>query len=176
MKSVISKKVLASLGLAVCAAVAAPMAAAVSPQQAAPAFQLPSSGGGVISLADLAGQVVYLDFWASWCGPCRESFPWMNELQAKYAARGLRIVAVNVDAKQSDAQKFLTDIPAQFAVAFDPKGQLPAAYGIKGMPTSYLIGADGKIFAVHQGFHAADRAELEAHVEAALKARAGAAR
>lgn len=136
--------------------------------QPAPMFSLPRLGGGSISLADLAGRVVYLDFWASWCGPCRQSFPWMNEMQAKYGARGLRVVAVNVDAQQGEAESFLARIPAQFTVLFDPKGQTPALYRLQGMPTSFLIGPDGKVMLVHQSFHDSDRPALEARIEAML--------
>ncbi|WP_029921995.1 TlpA family protein disulfide reductase [Nevskia soli] len=143
-------------------------AMALGPDQPAPPFSLPSQGGGSTSLAEFAGHLVYLDFWASWCSPCRQSFPWMNEIQAKYAGRGLRVLAVNVDAKQSDAEGFLAQVPAQFTVAFDPKGQTPGLYQVKGMPTSFLIGSDGKVLMVHQSFHDGDRKELEASIEAAL--------
>jgi len=136
--------------------------------QAAPAFSLPAPGGGQATLADLKGQVVYLDFWASWCGPCRQSFPWMNDMQAKYGAKGLKVMAVNLDAKTADAEQFLTQVPARFMVAFDAKGETPARYGIKGMPTSVLIGADGKVIAMHAGFKAEEREALERQIAAAL--------
>ncbi|MBL6751812.1 MAG: TlpA family protein disulfide reductase [Nevskia sp.] len=164
-------KLLPALALAAAAAgTFVPAAHAVGVNQPAPAFSLPREGGGTASLDGLAGHVVYLDFWASWCGPCRQSFPWMNEIQAKYAARGLRVVAVNVDARQSDAEGFLAQIPAQFTVAFDPKGDTPRLYQLKGMPTSFLINPDGMVLAVHQSFHEEDRKALEASIEAALDA------
>jgi cytochrome c biogenesis protein CcmG, thiol:disulfide interchange protein DsbE len=145
-------------------------ATALDVGQSAPPFSLPGHGGGTSGLSAMAGHVVYLDFWASWCGPCRQSFPWMNQLQAKYASRGLRVLAVNVDSKQSDAEGFLTQIPAQFRVVFDPKGTTPDLYQIKGMPTSFLIGADGKVLVVHQGFHESDRKDLESAIDAAMSA------
>lgn len=147
-----------------------PQADALGVDQAAPSFSLPMQGGGNASLAGMAGHMVYLDFWASWCGPCRQSFPWMNQLQSKYAARGLRVLAVNVDAKQSDAESFLAQVPAQFSVAFDPKGQAPGLYQVKGMPTSFLISPDGKVLMIHQSFKDGDRKDLEAGIEAALDA------
>jgi len=156
--------------LAVGSSVFATAAGAVGVDQMAPPFTLPLQGGGSASLGSMAGHVVYLDFWASWCGPCRQSFPWMNQLQSKYAARGLRVLAVNVDAKQSDAEAFLAQVPAQFSVAFDQKGQTPGLYQVKGMPTSFLIGADGKVLMVHQSFREGDREELESRIDAALKA------
>lgn len=156
--------------LALAAAAAAPAVPAVGIDQPAPAFSLPRQGGGSASPADFSGHLLYLDFWASWCGPCRESFPWMNEIQAKYAGRGLRVLAVNVDAKQSDAEGFLAQIPARFTVAFDSKGQVPALYQLKGMPTSFLIAPDGKVLMVHQSFRDGDRKALEADIESALAA------
>lgn len=142
---------------------------AVEVGQAAPAFSLPRQGGGSLSLADLKGKVVYLDFWASWCGPCRQSFPWMNDLQSRFGHRGLRVVGINVDNRKADADGFLAQLPADFTVAFDAKGEAPGAYQVKGMPSSYLIGPDGRVIKVHSGFRAEDRKELEAAIEAALK-------
>lgn len=133
----------------------------------APDFDLGGPAGRV-QLSALRGKVVYLDFWASWCGPCRQSFPWMNEIQAKLGPRGLQVVGVNVDARTPDAERFLAEVPARFTVAFDPKGETPRRYAIKGMPTSVLIGADGRIRFVHSGFRPEDRAALEAQLQQAL--------
>ena len=133
----------------------------------APVFDLQGTDGAV-ALSKYRGKLVYLDFWASWCGPCRQSFPWMNEMQAKYGARGLQVVGVNLDANSADARQFLASVPAHFVVAFDPQGGTPRSYGIVGMPSSVLIGADGKVLFQHTGFRPADRAELEAKILAAL--------
>jgi thiol-disulfide isomerase/thioredoxin len=151
-------------------AIALGTATAADVGQPAPDLDL-QGAGGVQHLSDLKGKVVYVDFWASWCGPCRQSFPWMNEMQAKYAAKGLQVLAVNLDAKQADGQQFLAQIPAHFAVAFDPKGEAPRRFGVKGMPTSVLVGADGRVLAVHQGFREDERAELEQRLASALAAR-----
>ena len=104
------------------------------------------------TLAALKGQVVYLDFWASYCGPCRRSFPWMNEMQARYGERGLRVVAVNLDTRRADAERFLAQVPAQFAIAYDPAQESPQRFDVKAMPSSVLIGADGRVLRVHAGF------------------------
>ena len=155
---------------ALCAAIAAPPALALDAGQAVPDIDLP--GASVAPrLGALKGKVVYVDFWASWCGPCRQSFPWMNDMQQKYGAQGLQIVAVNVDAKRADADQFLSEVPARFAIAFDPKGEAPRKVGVKAMPTALLVGADGKVVKVHQGFREQDRAELEAMLVAALAAK-----
>lgn len=142
---------------------------AVEPGQAAPALELPGVSAPV-SLAQLKGKVVFVDFWASWCGPCKQSFPWLNEMHAKYAAKGLQIVGVNVDAKRADADKFLAEVPANFRVAFDAQGDTPKRYQIKGMPSSVLVGPDGKVIKVHSGFRADERKELEDAIVAALTA------
>jgi thiol-disulfide isomerase/thioredoxin len=146
---------------------------AVAVGDVAPNFQLPAvqdarTGALTLRLADLRGKVVYLDFWASWCGPCKQSFPWMNEVQARYGAKGLEIVAVNVDTHSEDARSFLAALPPQFRVAFDTQGMTPREYGIRGMPTSLLLGPDGKVLLVHSGFRPDDRAAVEASIERAL--------
>lgn len=136
----------------------------------APDFELPGAQGAV-KLSSTVGSVVYVDFWASWCGPCRQSFSWMNAMQEKYRSQGLQIIGVNLDSKNEDAKKFLTQIPAKFTVAFDAKGLTPRTYGVKGMPTSFLIGRDGRIISQHLGFKEADRENLEKQIKAALEAK-----
>jgi cytochrome c biogenesis protein CcmG, thiol:disulfide interchange protein DsbE len=132
-----------------------------------PAFELPSRNG-TVNLAQYKGKTVYLDFWASWCGPCKQSFPWMNDMQSRYGAKGLQVVAVNLDQKADEAKAFLEANPALFEVAFDPTGQVPRSYAIKGMPTSVLIGSDGRVLLVHAGFRDEHRAELEKQIQQAL--------
>jgi cytochrome c biogenesis protein CcmG/thiol:disulfide interchange protein DsbE len=137
----------------------------------APAFALPTSGGGTISLEQLRGQVVYVDFWASWCGPCRRSFPWMNELQQRYGGRGVTIVAINVDAKRADADRFLRQYPATFAVVYDSTGATPGAYAVKAMPSSYIIDSQGRLAGVEQGFHEERRAAIEEKIRSLIGVR-----
>jgi thiol-disulfide isomerase/thioredoxin len=145
-------------------------ASALGPGKAAPGFDL-NGLDGAVKLEKYQGKLVYLDFWASWCGPCRQSFPWMNEMQARYGAQGLQVIGINLDAKDEDARAFLATTPARFVVAFDPAGTAPRDYGIKGMPSSVLIGADGKVLFAHTGFREADRTELENQIKSALGAK-----
>lgn len=147
------------------ATAATAVAAAGAP---APSFDLPGDTGR-ISLDAYRGKLVYVDFWASWCGPCRKSFPWMSSLQQRYGGHGLQVVAINVDAKRGDAAAFLAKVPAGFTVAYDQDGATPRAYGIKGMPSSALIGRDGKLLWLHAGFNEADTAVLDAQIKAALQ-------
>ncbi|MCX8521721.1 MAG: TlpA disulfide reductase family protein [Rhodoferax sp.] len=143
-------------------------AGAIQPGQVAPAFELPGLAAPV-QLAAYKGSTVYLDFWASWCGPCRQSFPWMNDMQAKYKTQGLRVLAVNLDQKTADATAFLKDMPARFDVAFDTTGKTPKAYAIQGMPTSVLIGPDGRVISMHSGFKPEQRAERESEIRRVLQ-------
>ena len=99
------------------------------------------------------GKVVYLDFWASWCGPCRKSFPWMNAIQEKYSSQGFVVVSVNLDANKPLATQFLKETPASFDVIYDPKGSIAKKLAIKGMPSSMIIGRDGQIKSSHTGFN-----------------------
>jgi cytochrome c biogenesis protein CcmG/thiol:disulfide interchange protein DsbE len=151
----------AGVALAV-ALVAAPLCAlAVEAGDAAPGFALPDGQGGTITLTALRGRVVYVDFWASWCGPCRRSFPWLNAMQQKYGAQGFTVVAINVDKKRADAQRFLDAVPAQFAIAYDEAGTTPAAFDVKGMPSSFLVDARGNVVLVEFGFRDDRKSALE---------------
>ena len=115
------------------------------------------------------GQVVYLDFWASWCVPCRTSFPWMNAMHLKYESDGLDIISVNVDNDRKAADKFLQKYPAHFAVFFDPKGKLASSYDLKAMPSSFLYDRDGKLIRSYLGFHEKDEEQLELDIKTLLK-------
>jgi len=113
------------------------------------------------SLSELKGRWIYLDFWASWCVPCRQSFPFMNDMQTKLQGKNIQIIAVNVDVKKTDAERFLLQNPSKFPVAYDPKGELPKKMNLKSMPTSYLINPQGKVVFVHAGFRAEDKKLLQ---------------
>ena len=119
-------------------------------------------------LSETKGQVVYLDFWASWCVPCRKSFPRMNDISKKYAKQGFRVIAVNLDEDVSQAKLFLQKYPAEFTVAFDAKGKLAETFQVKGMPSSYLINRNGEIIRSHIGFREDDPASIEADIRFAL--------
>jgi thiol-disulfide isomerase/thioredoxin len=134
---------------------------ALSSAEPAKDFSLPGVDNTTVNLKDFHGKVVYLDFWASWCGPCRKSFPWMDDLQARYLEQDFMIVAVNLDSSMEDAEDFLLDNPVEFLVAFDPDGITPEAYNVKGMPSSFLINREGEIVKRHAGFNSSYEKELE---------------
>ena len=135
-------------------------------------FELPNLTKESVKLSDYLGKVVYLDFWASWCAPCRETFPWMNQMQQKYANQGFEIVAVNIDTKRTDADKFLAQVPAGFTLLFDSKRSVAKTYALKGMPTSFLIDRAGNVVSTHLGFQKNRAGELEADIVKVLE-RAG---
>ena len=156
--------------LAVALAVVATAALAVDVGDPAPAFTLRDARSDTVSLESLRGRVVYVDFWASWCGPCRRSFPWMNEMQQRYGERGLAIVAINVDSNPADAARFLERNPAHFAIAYDHAGATPLSYAVREMPSSYLIDSRGKVVAVEHGFRDERKDALERRIQALLAA------
>ncbi|MEP4548030.1 MAG: TlpA disulfide reductase family protein [Saccharospirillum sp.] len=131
-------------------------------------FNLSEMGGGELSLVELQGQVVLVDFWASWCGPCRESFPWMNTIQQRYQDDGLVVLGINLDQDAAAAESFLKTVPANFTLARDPDAHLPEAFGLIGMPSSYLLDRQGRIRATHTGFHASRVDEYEASIQQLL--------
>ena len=133
----------------------------------APEINLPGIDGDV-RLENLKGKVVFLDFWASWCTPCAKSFPWLNDMKKSYADKGFEILAVNLDKDRKAADKFLKDMEVSFKVVFDESGDSAAAYKLKGMPSSYLIGRDGKVYASHIGFREKDKAKLEQAIKKLL--------
>ena len=133
----------------------------------APNIKLPGLSGE-IDLHKLKGKVVYLDFWASWCKPCVKSFPWMKQMKAAYASQGLEIVAVNLDKNRKLAEAFLKKVDVNFEIAFDPKGDSATNYQLRGMPSSYLIGRDGKLYVSHIGFREKDKPKMEKAIKQLL--------
>jgi len=120
------------------------------------------------NLEEYEGQVVVLDFWASWCVPCRRSFPWLNAMHAKYSSQGLVIVGVNLDNDPAAAAAFLKEYPADFQIHYDTDATLARQYNIQGMPSSVVIGRDGEIDETHIGFKVKRQNEYEAALVAAL--------
>lgn len=116
-------------------------------------------------LSNYQGKVVYLDFWASWCIPCRKSFPWMNQLRQKYSKDDLVIIAVNLDKKKSLANEFLSENPASFSIIYDQKGLLAKQFQIKGMPSSVIFDRNGKPKKAHTGFFVKKINEYEQEIQ-----------
>ena len=146
--------------------------AAVKAGDMAPNFKLPGmKTGNLTSLKYYRGKVVYLDFWASWCGPCRQSLPMLNELRKELRSSGFEVVAVNLDEDVADAKAFLKQFPVSYPILLDPKGKVPQKYELPGMPTSFLIDRRGKVRNVHIGFKKQDIKKIRKEVMSLLKKR-----
>lgn len=138
---------------------------ALNAGDAAPAVNLtPMSGGAPIALSSMKGKVLLVDFWASWCPPCRKSFPLYNQMQKELGANKFEVVGINVDENVQDAKDFLKESPVDFPIFADSKGEMPEKFGVQGMPTSYLVDKNGVVRLVHQGFKDGDLELLKGEI------------
>lgn len=144
-------------------------AGTASASDKAPDFSLPKMDGSKVSLSQLKGQVVYVDFWATWCPPCRESFPWMESMYDRYKDFGFEIVAISLDQKPDLVKNFLKSHPASFTILQDVDGGSAENFKVKGMPSSYLVDRKGNIRVRHAGFNDGDKAGLEAEIKKLIR-------
>ncbi|WP_289028213.1 TlpA disulfide reductase family protein [uncultured Paraglaciecola sp.] len=140
------------------------MFTAFSSVASAPDFKISNN----MHLSDLKGQVVYVDFWASWCKPCRASFPWMNQMHKQYKDKGLKVIAINLDEDSAAAKTFLSKVPALFSIVYDPQGNIAERYKLIGMPTSYLIDKNGELRVTHTGFFTKKASGYEREIQQLL--------
>jgi peroxiredoxin len=129
---------------------AAPLAAATSPL--APDFTLKARDGSNLRLAEQQGSIVVLNFWASWCGPCRQEMPLLDTMASEYAELGVQVWGVNVEAENDEAKTFLQQVPVSFPIMFDTTNQLAKTYAVEAMPTTVIIDKNGKVRAIHRGY------------------------
>ena len=142
------------------------IAAAVELKSTMPACKVsPLGETKTEDLQQYKGQVVYVDFWASWCVPCAHSFPFLNELHQEFKDKGLQIIGINMDENVEDAKDFLAKTPAQFTTVADNSAKCAKDFDVKAMPSSYLIDRKGIVHHIHQGFRSEDIKELRALVE-----------
>ncbi|MCU7796837.1 MAG: TlpA family protein disulfide reductase [Candidatus Thiodiazotropha sp. (ex Semelilucina semeliformis)] len=118
----------------------------------APDFTLKSRSGENIKLSELRGQVVMINFWASWCGPCRQEMPILDQLYQRYEPMGFTLLGVNVEEDSAAAEKVLREIPVSFPVLYDSKNQVSENYQVRAMPSTFLIDRDGKVRYLHKGY------------------------
>jgi thiol-disulfide isomerase/thioredoxin len=143
-------------------------AAALEPGQVPPPIDLPDQHGEKVDLQALRGRVVLVDFWASWCAPCKEGMPILQALHEEYADQGLVIVGVNIDNNRKKMDKFLRGTPVTFRLVHDPKTSIAQRYEPPTMPTSYFIARDGKVRYLHEGFRKKDAEGIEAKIRKLL--------
>lgn len=137
--------------------------------QSAPSFTLPNEKtNSPVALKQFAGKVIYLDFWASWCAPCKTSFPLLNKLYAKLKSQGFEVIAVNLDENKNLCDKFLQDVSVDFTVLRDEKGEWADKYIVETMPTSFIIDKNGIVQKIHHGFNSDDIKEIEAIITGLL--------
>jgi len=126
----------------------------------APKFQLPTDNGE-LNLSQLKGKLVYIDFWASWCRPCKNSFPWMIAMKEKFKHQPFEIIAINLDKDKKLADEFIASQKINFPIAFDPQAVVAGLYNIEGMPSSYLVDPEGRLRLRYTGFWNKSKNEKE---------------
>lgn len=134
-----------------------------------PASSASPAGAPALDLAAYRGRVVVVDFWASWCKPCRESIPWLNRMRRDYGERGLVVIGVNVDANRADAERFMRDVPIDFDVIYDAAGALATRFEVPAMPSTFVFDRSGKLVQTHIGFRTTKREAREAELRKLLE-------
>ncbi|AOY87353.1 redoxin [Marinobacter salinus] len=152
------------LALLVVLAGVATAASAESMNVPAPDFTLHSRSGENLRLEDHRGEVVMLNFWASWCGPCRQEMPLMNEIYDRYKDLGFTILAVNVDENRDEALRFLDSVPVDYPILYDPESSVSELYEVQAMPTTIMIDRDGNARYVHYGYQPGYEDEYEQQI------------
>jgi peroxiredoxin len=135
----------------------------------APSFDLTAKDGGRIALDGLKGQVVMVNFWASWCGPCRQEMPHLEALHQRYESLGFTLLGVNVDKDSDDAQDFLDDTPVSFPILFDPSSGVSELYDVIAMPTTVLVDRNGTMRFIHHGYKPGYENDYQTQIRALLR-------
>jgi peroxiredoxin len=144
-------------------------AMASSAHATTPAFTLPARDGGNLSLEELKGEVVMINFWATWCGPCRQEMPLLEQIQAKYEPLGFTIVGINVEPDSTAAQEWLAKVPVTFPILFDRNNEVAGSFGVEGMPSSVFIDRAGNVRYVHRGYRPGDEAKYADMIRSLVK-------
>ena len=148
---------------------AAAPASEIASGQAAPGFTLKSLGGKNLSLREFRGRVVMINFWATWCGPCRQEMPLLDQMHKRYSSLGFTLVGVNVDANSKDAEEWLSKTPVSFPVLFDRESKVSKLYDVSAMPSTVFIDRQGNVRYLHRGYKAGDEGEYLNQIRALLK-------
>jgi thiol-disulfide isomerase/thioredoxin len=153
------------------AAVCASAAFATSSSGPAPGFKLTGRGGKTIDLAQFKGQVVMINFWATWCGPCRQEMPLLEDIYKKYKPMGFTLIGVNVEPQTGDPEGWLSKLPkpVTFPVAFDVDSKVSKLYNVAGMPTTVFIDRKGNVREVHKSYRPGDENLYLTQIRSLLK-------
>ena len=141
---------------AIVAALAMSLPALADPSGPAPQFTLAAKGGRDVSLAQYKGQVVMLNFWASWCGPCRQEMPLLESIYKKYNKLGFTMLGVNVEPDSNAANEWLKQTPVSFPILYDKESKVSKAYDVATMPSTVIIDRSGKVRMLHRGYKPGD--------------------
>jgi len=156
--------------VAIAASLAVALPALAAPTGApAPTFTLSSSGGSEVSLAQYKGQVVMINFWASWCGPCRQEFPLLESIYKKYGRMGFTLIGVNVEPDSKAANDWLKQTPVSFPILYDKDSKVSKLYDVAGMPSTVLIDRSGKLRMLHRGYKPGDENEYLDSIRALIR-------
>jgi len=148
-----------SCALIASATLAGTAAANISTGAPAPAFELSAAAGNQVGVADLRGQVVLINFWASWCGPCRQEMPVLEQLYHKYKPAGFTLLGVNVEPDSKDANRFLKSTPVTFPILFDTDSNVSKLYEVTGMPSTVILDRKGNVRYIHHGYKPGEESE-----------------
>jgi len=165
----LSTKPLRRFALAALLTVAAAHAAAADSDGPAPDFTLAQLSGTPASLSQYRGQVVLVNFWATWCGPCQQELPLLDQVYKKYKTAGFTLLGVNVDKDAPAVQALLARKPLSFPVLLDPANAVSKAYHVDDMPSSVLIDRKGMIRYVHRGYKPGDENEYQDKIRQLLR-------
>lgn len=153
----------------VCIAAVVSLQSLAAEKVKAPDFTLKSRAGENLRLSDFRGKVVLLNFWASWCGPCRQEMPILDELHQKYKPLGFTVLGVNVDQKSEKAEQYLKNIPTHFPILFDPENFVSDLYSVRAMPSTAIIDKDGNVRFIHAGYKSGDEAIYEKKIKQLMR-------
>jgi peroxiredoxin len=149
--------------------IALPLVAAVDTNSPAPDFTLNAQSGKPVELTQFKGQVVMLNFWASWCGPCRHEMPLLDSIYKKYGKLGFTMIGVNVEPDSKAANDWLKQTPVTFPILYDTDSKVSKLYGVSGMPSTVIVDRKGTVRMIHRGYKPGDEEEYLSSIRSLMR-------